>query len=519
MSIDKIYGVIEAVNKADIENLRELLKSEINLTPLSNENKFVWHIKRNLLPDKYNDLSIGSEMLKMLVEAGCNVPEINDDYEEYSLCRIESEEPNIFDSIRSVDIKTERFTYKGNKNPKGALWHAASPEALKRMIAEGSDVNLQDSSGWTALHHIIYDCICDPKFSIFKNMNLSNMIEILLNAGADVNIQSKFGITPLMLAAMSLFDPEDIVKVLYIAPLVRLLIKYGADASIQDDEGNDLKYWSSAETTRGIKNTKIAFIDELERYSQKNSNLSEDEFSMFCYAIIGKTTLLRKLFERNPDININVQNKDGYTALMFAASNDFTDNVATVELLLSKGADTNLKNKNGETLLLQATSDAYFIYSSEIIEILLSAGANPNISEDKFGGTPLMTAAEFLYDAEIIMKLIQVGADVNAQDYSGNTPLLYSACDNSGDHYSVSKCLLEHGADPSIKNYKDWSVLDVFLMENIDSDDIVNIDALKLFLQNYGNNITLNSEISKWQDINHFADFRKVVNRLGLNNS
>ena len=147
MSIDKIYGVIEAVNKADIENLRELLKSEINLTPLSNENKFVWHIKRNLLPDKYNDLSIGSEMLKMLVEAGCNVPEINDDYEEYSLCRIESEEPNIFDSIRSVDIKTERFTYKGNKNPKGALWHAASPEALKRMIAEGSDVNIQDSAG------------------------------------------------------------------------------------------------------------------------------------------------------------------------------------------------------------------------------------------------------------------------------------------------------------------------------------------------------------------------------------
>lgn len=83
----------------------------------------------------------------------------------------------------------------------------------------------------------------------------------------------------------------------------------------------------------------------------------------------------------------------------------FEDNEKTVadmaRLLISKGANVDVQDEDGETLLMEACDDE----NMEVIKMLLEAGANPNL-RDKDGDTVLsMTSSD-----EIKLLLKQYGA-------------------------------------------------------------------------------------------------------------
>ncbi|MBO7605066.1 MAG: ankyrin repeat domain-containing protein, partial [Elusimicrobiaceae bacterium] len=56
------------------------------------------------------------------------------------------------------------------------------------------------------------------------------------------------------------------------------------------------------------------------------------------------------------------------TALILAV---YGENIEKIQLLLSAGADVNIKNRNGETILMTAIEKN----NTEIVELLKSAGA------------------------------------------------------------------------------------------------------------------------------------------------
>ncbi len=56
--------------------------------------------------------------------------------------------------------------------------------------------------------------------------------------------------------------------------------------------------------------------------------------------------------------DVNVVDKHGYTPLLYAATIDFGD-AETVELLLRAGANPNVKTKDGKTALAQARDYPY----------------------------------------------------------------------------------------------------------------------------------------------------------------
>ncbi len=86
-------------------------------------------------------------------------------------------------------------------------------EALKKEIEGGTDVNLQNKYGWTPLHITI-------------RRDRRDMVEYLLAQGADINKVDGVGWTPLMEAVM-----DDMTE------LCGYLVEKGADVTIANARG------------------------------------------------------------------------------------------------------------------------------------------------------------------------------------------------------------------------------------------------------------------------------------------
>ncbi|MGB6065331.1 MAG: ankyrin repeat domain-containing protein [Desulfomonilaceae bacterium] len=83
-------------------------------------------------------------------------------------------------------------------------------------------------------------------------------------------------------------------------------------------------------------------------------------------AVRGNLAVMRLLLERGADVNM--ADRDGWTALMGAT---IQGRLEPVKLLLDYGADVNAKNHNGETALVMATGMKH----AEIRDALLEHGA------------------------------------------------------------------------------------------------------------------------------------------------
>jgi len=86
-------------------------------------------------------------------------------------------------------------------------------EIAALLLGHGVDVNMKGPSGWAALHAAA--------------SHGEQIVRLLVEGGADVNIESKFGITPLMLASRARPDVS--------AKTVAYLLENGADHMRRDD--------------------------------------------------------------------------------------------------------------------------------------------------------------------------------------------------------------------------------------------------------------------------------------------
>ena len=104
----------------------------------------------------------------------------------------------------------------------------ADTRAMPRLLAAQSDPNAQDSSGWTAL---VYAAQGEKRGRVDAATYSSGVesVKMLLDSGADPNVRSFMGQTPLMAAVTAYYSPVEKAK---------LLIAAGADVNVQDKNGH-----------------------------------------------------------------------------------------------------------------------------------------------------------------------------------------------------------------------------------------------------------------------------------------
>ena len=134
-------------------------------------------------------------------------------------------------------------------------------------------------------------------------------------------------------------------------------------------------------------------------------------------------------------VSVNNEDQKGWTALTAAAQEDQPD---MVELLISRGAQINLRDDfgMGRTALMRASALGH----AAIVDTLLAHGANIGVKRED-GGIALMDALPY---PAIVLKLIKAGADSNEEIRKEWSPLI-AAC--SGGYAESARLLIENGAD------------------------------------------------------------------------
>ncbi|XP_043465025.1 ankyrin repeat domain-containing protein 27-like [Leptopilina heterotoma] len=351
------------------------------------------------------------------------------------------------------------------------------------LIRLGANVNDADADGATPLH-----CA--------SSRGYQNTLLLLLHAEADLNATDTRGNTPLHLATD--YGHEGCVKaLLYFAEQIRLVIDvnaanftgdtplhyaskwgYGEIVEILLDHGANPKAINrrgltplavshSTYVTRMLQKTGSNDSSFLPRPVRKESIKSEVketakvkkqvDFAEFTADDSHKITkLLSSVTEGDLCLVSYYLGLDGPLKNSLEQKSNFCHPLCTCEKCASAEEvfdkedrkphlGINTCNSQGQTALHVACENGHV----EIVQLLLDAGANVNVTNKSKGQTPLHLAS-LNNHTKVVKLLLNCGnCNINAKDDSGDTPLhLMIRNENS----KVAELLLRHGANAQSKN-------------------------------------------------------------------
>jgi len=154
---------------------------------------------------------------------------------------------------------------------------------------------------------------------------------------------------------------------------------------------------------------------------------------------------VRERLIRDPAL---VHERYGGRALLHSAS--AAGNLATVELLLSLGADPNSKTAGGHTPLYCVGNECGIPGGANVVRALIERGASVDADDGVKHCTPLHMAAR-RGNVEVAGALLDCGANIEARDSLGETPLRRAVNCNKVE---VAALLLARGADLHSKGSK-----------------------------------------------------------------
>jgi len=191
-----------------------------------------------------------------------------------------------------IEIRNDLYKFAGDGNPEKvrslissdhnhvirskdlneALFYAVSSgstDTVKVLISAGADINVkrEDTAGYTPLMELAIngepEQMASELIELGADVNLVNvygrsalfyavhyghfkMVKILVAKGAQINLQTLNGSTPLMEGVVRGLIVDDEIRI------VHFLIDHGADVNIKDKEGHTALYYAKKNQDEGI---------------------------------------------------------------------------------------------------------------------------------------------------------------------------------------------------------------------------------------------------------------------------
>ena len=254
-----------------------------------------------------------------------------------------------------------------------------SPDVVKNLFLSAYDVkaikflmekyhvsvNYVDKKGLMQIHRAVYF------------FNSVDMIKFLLAHGADVNSQTRSGITPLMLAT----SPE----------IFSFLMKHGADVYAEDQQRRNVLLWQTT-----LSNS-LAIIKVLVEQYHFNVNQTDEAGRSPLMRAVERGSLDAAKYLVTSGANVNAVDNEGHNALFYLYK-DYEPDKQLLQYLIEQGINVNQLDYSGKNVLFYATKH---------IDLLLKAGADVTVVAND-ATTVLMNYSLSFSDFKL---LIQHGAD------------------------------------------------------------------------------------------------------------
>jgi ankyrin repeat protein len=280
---------------------------------------------------------------------------------------------------RGAQVKN---TTRGVNQP---LHVANTLEIVKLLVEKKADPNMRNAKGNTLLHKIVMD--------VKKN----DILQYLLDNGANPDIQDVKGLTPAMIAVN--FNNINALKI---------LIGKGADMSLMSATGDTAL---SIALKTNANNDILNLIYEQSKNKEQILNRQYDDKKQLIFIIIDRKDV--ELLQKVCKLKINLNNIGPSGTL--------------IHYILTK----KLNKDEDKQIQLQ------------MLQILVDTKADLNI---RYMGLPPVFSAS---SPEVVKILIKGGADMTLRDQNGNGPLNYAVANNN---INLAAALLENGISPGVKN-------------------------------------------------------------------
>ncbi|KAL3818675.1 hypothetical protein ACJIZ3_004580 [Penstemon smallii] len=299
----------------------------------------------------------------------------------------------------------------------------ANARAVEVLINSGADVEFPvETTKQTDIRPI----------HLSAQLGLSTILRLLINSGCNLNSRTGSRETALMICVRH--KQEECLKILASA---------GADFGLSNMSGQCAS--SIAGSVRWTLGLQLAIRDMILAGKIPRSSNSE-VFSSLLYVTRANNIEALKSLIKQPDLDINEKDENGFSAVMIAAAGG---HVEAFKLLVNAGANLETKNKYNETAITLAESNQ----NSDAFTKILSTYA---YSKGNLNGSYALHHAARIGNIDLVQSLIDTGYDINVFDNEGYTPLMYAAKSGNG---TICELLISHGASCDTKNTKHETAL------------------------------------------------------------
>jgi ankyrin repeat protein len=292
-----------------------------------------------------------ARMVKMLLDAGAEPEGANSDGQTALMLAIKTGDVGVVDMLIKAGAKVNNVEKFHNQTP--LMWAASAPRnagaLVKLLLSKGADVKPRALyTDWpsqiTSEPRAQYRPVGGLNALLYAARDgCSDCVDALLAAGADINIPTPEGVTPLMLALDN--DHNDVAK---------LLLSRGANPRLWDWWGRTALYIAIDRKIMGAGGGRGGVPPLVSSMDIINALLASD-------------------IDINAQLNAHRPSRSGNSGRF-------------IEPLLGTGGTPLMRATIGNPFGTPATSG-----DAEVVRALLAKGANPNIND--MGVTPFLIAA------------------------------------------------------------------------------------------------------------------------------